>query len=159
MVVYNLKVINIEIINENQYDFKHSKHFQDIAEFLCELNSLQGDVELSLIIGDDNKLQEISNQYRDKNAPTDILSFPAGYKELKDIIGYNMLGDIFISYQMVERRAVEYGHSEEREWCYLFSHGLLHLLGFDHDTEENEKQMNDFSSKAMEKINVRRENE
>ena len=152
-------MINIEIVNEKQYDFKHSKHFQDIAKFLCELNSLQGDVELSLIIGDDKKLQEISNQYRDKNAPTDILSFPAGYKELKDVIGYNMLGDIFISYQMVERRAVEYGHSEEREWCYLFSHGLLHLLGFDHDTEENEKQMNDFSSKAMKKIDVRRKNE
>lgn len=159
MVVYNLHVITLEIINENQYDFKYEKQFEKIIKFLCNENKLQGDIELSLIIGDDLKLQEISREYRDKDAPTDILSFPAGYKELKDIIGYNMLGDIFISHEMVTRRAEEYGHSIEREWCYLFSHGLLHLLGYDHKTDEDEKEMNSWSTKAMEHIKVRREDE
>lgn len=159
MVVYNLHVITLEIINENQYDFKYEKQFKKIIEFLCNENKLQGDIELSLIIGDDNKLQEVSKEYRDKDAPTDILSFPTGYRELKDMIGYNLLGDIFISHEMVARRAKEYGHSIEREWCYLFSHGTLHLLGYDHKTSEEEKQMNDFSDKAMKHINVRREDE
>ena len=118
---------------------------------------IKGATEVSVIICTNHEIKKISKQYRNKNSPTDILSFPAGYKELKNIVGYNMLGDIFLSYEIIESQAIKFGHSLKREWSYLFAHGVLHLLGYDHKTKNDELKMNSIAYKIMKKVKVGRD--
>lgn len=150
-------MIRIEIDNETSFNFEYKDLYNEIVEAIINELSIEGDVELSVVITDNNRIQEISKQYRDKDAPTDILSFPAGYKELKEQIGYNLLGDIFLSYEKVEEQAKEFGHGSKREWSYLFAHGVLHLLGYDHKTEQEENEMNSIAYKAMDIVKVGRD--
>lgn len=150
-------MIKINISNETDFKFKFKRQYNAALKSLLEILNIKGDTEVSVIIGDDKLLKQVSKQYRDKNAPTDILSFPAGYKDLKEMIGYNLLGDIYLSYEMVEKQAKEFGHSSKREWTYLFTHGLLHLLGYDHKTKKDEKEMNGIAYNVMEKIKVGRD--
>ena len=88
-------------------------------------------VYISLYITDNESIQEINKNYRGKDMPTDVISF--AYHETDDFnIGpYDTLGDIVISLERVEEQCKEYGHSLEREFFYVLTHGLLHLLGYD----------------------------
>lgn len=103
--------------------------------------------EVSVSFVDDKQIQEINNQYRNMDKPTDVLSFPIidFNEEQDDKFGYDcgflMLGDIIISMEKAVSQAEEYGHSVEREIGFLCVHSTLHLLGFDHDNEENTKIM------------------
>ena len=67
------------------------------------------------------------------------------------------LGDIFISYDHAVSQAEEYGHSLKREMCFLFTHGLLHLLGYDHMQEDEEKEMFALQKEILEKLNIGRD--
>ena len=154
--MYNSKVIRLVIENKTKFKFKYKRLFKKIIKELSQQQNLIGDVEVSLIINDDPTMKEISKQYRNKDATTDILSFPAGYKDLKETIGYNMLGDIFMNHQKVEKQAIEFAHGSKREWAYLFTHGLLHLLGYDHKTKKEESAMNAIAYIIMERIGVGR---
>ena len=88
--------------------------------------------EVSVSIVDNKEMQELNRKYRDIDAPTDVLSFSMG--------GY-MLGDIVISLEKAVEQAEEYGHSIGRELGFLVAHGILHLLGYDHQTDEQKQQM------------------
>lgn len=150
-------MINVSIQNETEFKFKYKRLYKKIVKATLEELSISGDAEVSVIICDNSFIKNISKNYRDKDAATDILSFPAGYKELKPMIGYNLLGDIYLSYQKVEEQANSFGHSSKREWSYLFAHGVLHLLGYDHKTPKDEKEMNGIAYKVMEKVKVGRD--
>ena len=149
-------MIRLVIENKTNFKFEYKKLFQKIIKELSHQQNLDDDIEMSLIINDNDVMRKISKQYRNKDVTTDILSFPAGYKELKKIIGYNMLGDIFMNYQKIDKQAIEFNHSLKREWAYLFTHGLLHLLGFDHKTQKEESEMNQIAYIIMERIGVDR---
>jgi probable rRNA maturation factor len=103
--------------------------------------------EVSITYVTNEKIQEINRDYRDKDAPTDVISFAMeelGEGEVELIGGGDMpriLGDIIISVPRAEEQAQEYGHSFERELGFLAVHGFLHLMGYDHMTEEDEKEM------------------
>ncbi|MCY7464083.1 rRNA maturation RNase YbeY, partial [Bacillus paralicheniformis] len=92
------------------------------------------------------EIQKINKEYRGKDYPTDVISFALeedGEGEI-EIIGADMppvLGDIIISADKAREQAEEYGHSLMRELGFLTVHGFLHLLGYDHMTEEEEKEM------------------
>lgn len=107
---------------------------------------LDGEIEISLTFMSDEDIQAINYEYRNINTPTDVISFALeemGEGEVK-IIAEDMptfLGDILISIPTAERQAEEYNHSLEREIGFLAVHGLLHLLGYDHLTETEEKEM------------------
>ncbi len=91
-------------------------------------------VEVSLLLTSDEIIKELNNQYRNKDKPTDVLSFP-----MEDKL---MLGDIAISIDTAKKQAEEREIALEREVAFLFIHGLLHLLGYDHETSiEDEKEM------------------
>ena len=92
--------------------------------------------ELTIIITDDAQLHDLNHQYRGVDAPTDVLSFPAGETDLDS--GGLYLGDILISYPRALAQATEGGHPIEDELQLLVVHGVLHLLGNDH-TDEAEK--------------------
>jgi probable rRNA maturation factor len=85
-------------------------------------------------------MQLINNEYRGKNVPTDVISFAAHEGEQMPSDD-EYIGDIFINMDAMQRQALAYGHSKKREFCFLFAHGLLHCLGFDHQNEIEERTM------------------
>lgn len=106
------------------------------------------DVELSLVIAGDELLQQLNRDYRGIDAPTDVLSFSAQEDGAEDGPAFvtapeaeAYLGDVIISYPMAERQAAAAGHPVQDELCLLAVHGVLHLLGYDHATPEEESAM------------------
>jgi probable rRNA maturation factor len=88
---------------------------------------------IELLITDNDTIQELNATYRQKDKPTDVLSFPVE----QEIPGMP-LGSIVISEAFVNQRAVEFGHMPKDELALLFIHGLLHLLGYDHEVDNDE---------------------
>lgn len=100
--------------------------------------------EVSLVFCDDAYIQNLNRDYRGKDQPTDVLSFALNEGEEPEIVDgpvQVLLGDIIISLETAARQAEEYNHSLEREVAYLTVHGMLHLLGYDHMTEEDKAEM------------------
>lgn len=118
-----------------------------LARVLCATLTSEGivrPVELSVLVTDDATIRDLNRDYRNQDCPTDVLSFSQleGAAEFPRPPGEPQpLGDIVISYDRVREQAREYGHSEQRELAYLAVHGLLHLLGFDHETEAERAKM------------------
>ncbi len=119
-------------------------------------------------ITDGETVREFNRETRGVDAETDVLSFPyydslslpAKKSDFSDeaFDGKRVaLGSIMISEPRVRAQAEEYGHSYERELAYLACHGLLHILGFDHVTEEGEREMNGIAEKVMEAVGLPRE--
>lgn len=98
-------------------------------------------VYVSLLFTGNDEIQVINREYRDKDQPTDVISFAYHETEDFDIGPYNTLGDIVISLERVVEQAKEYNHSPKREFFYVLTHGILHLLGYDHIEEEERKEM------------------
>ena len=123
------------------------------------------------IVGDE-EIREINRSQRGKDMSTDVLSFPtvnypAGQtagscarllrREYDPELGACLLGDIVISMDHVRAQAAEYGHSEQREGGYLLTHGLFHLMGYDHMTEEDKPVMRAMEEKSLASIGLTRE--
>ena len=104
---------------------------------------LTGNYEISLILVDSERIHEINREYRGIDRETDVISFAEidGENEFDFEEESIYLGDIFINVERVKSQALEYEHSEEREFVFLFIHGLLHCLGYDHMEKEDEKIM------------------
>ena len=101
---------------------------------------------LSVTLVDNSFIHDINRDYRHIDRPTDVISFAfLDGDEHKDRIFQSkkmvVLGEIYISFDKAREQAISYGHSLDRELKFLFVHGLLHLLGYDHMTEEDEKVM------------------
>ena len=107
------------------------------------------DCEVSLSFCTPDEIKALNRDYRNKDAETDVLSFP-GFP------GSPALGDIVICTDVAKRQAEEYGHSYERELSFLAVHGLLHLLGYDHETPEDETNMCDMQDKIMQAMGIPR---
>ncbi len=120
---------------------------QQILSFAAKEEKLDGTYEISITFVDDKEIQQINATYRDKNAPTDVISF-ALEEEGEGEIAFERpegmpvtLGDIIVSVDTLHRQAKEYNHSLERELGFLVVHGFLHLLGYDHMNKEDEIKM------------------
>ena len=99
------------------------------------------DSVFSIIFVDNEKIHELNKQFRGVDRPTDVISFALEDAEEEFLSTIRVLGDIYISIPKMQEQAKEYGHSEKRELAFLVVHGLLHLLGYDHQTDEEEKVM------------------
>ena len=148
--------MSLKIYFENNQE-KHSIHYKlkmlirhTILETL-DYEGMENDAEVSVTFVDDEGIRELNKKFRNMDKPTDVLSFPIndfmyGDGEI-DIFNSNeetqnlMLGDIIISVPTMKKQADEYGHGKDRECAFLVCHGMLHLLGYDHMNEEDEKQM------------------
>jgi probable rRNA maturation factor len=119
--------------------------FRRLLEEAARMEEVEGG-EVALTFVDNETIHSLNREYRGIDRPTDVLSFAMremGEDEpeiLSDDIP-DMLGDIVISVPRAIEQAQEYGHSVERELGFLFVHGFLHLIGYDHDHEEAEKEM------------------
>lgn len=110
----------------------------------AEVYGLSPHAEVSVLFTDNETIHVLNKDYRDKDMPTDVLSFALSEGEEPSIIDgpeEDLLGDIIISVERAAEQAVEYGHSQEREVAFLVLHGMLHLLGYDHETEEERQEM------------------
>ncbi|ABZ84998.1 conserved hypothetical protein [Heliomicrobium modesticaldum Ice1] len=122
------------------------------------------DTEISLVLTNDEKIRRLNAEYRNIDQPTDVLSF-AMEEGLDDEADFHfddptagkVLGDIIISVETAERQAQEYGHSLEREMGFLFVHGMLHLLGYDHCDEEQRSRMRALEEKILRNQGLQRE--
>lgn len=103
---------------------------------VLEYEKFEGPAEISVTFVDNNSIRELNAQYRNKDMPTDVLSFPLGENGIYDKnedTGASMLGDIVISMEKAMEQAELYGHALQREVAFLTVHSMLHLLGYDHE--------------------------
>ncbi|MTT33269.1 rRNA maturation RNase YbeY [Terrilactibacillus sp. BCM23-1] len=140
------------------------KLISELLEHAKETLQIEGDCELSLTFVDNDRIQAINAEYRDKDQPTDVISF--ALEELDDdevsIIDPNLeaprvLGDIIVSIPKARVQAQSYEHSFDRELGFLVIHGLLHLLGYDHMTESDAKKMFTLQEDILSSFGLKRE--
>ncbi len=111
--------------------------------------------DLTILIDTPERIQTLNRDFRHVDRVTDVLTFPAWEGEISlSADGY--LGDIMICLERAEEQAVEYGHSLERELSFLAVHGVLHLLGYDHMNEADERVMREKQTAILEQIGVTR---
>ena len=122
-------------------------------------------VYFSINFVDEEQIKKLNKEFRQVDKVTDVLSFPnlnkSPNEKLKKFFkfadfdtGLLFLGDIVICKNVAKKQAREYDHSLKREVCFLALHGLLHILGFDHIKEEDEKIMNKLQDKIMEEVGL-----
>ena len=134
--------INYEILATEIEIETISSLFEKLSSRIEELLQIQMDYVISVIFTNSSEIQKINRQYRNIDLSTDVISFAmldSTTIESKEI--EVELGDIFINTEFAHQQAVTYGHSVSREYAFLFVHGLLHLLGYDHLNEQAEREM------------------
>lgn len=150
--------LNIEVIKGNS--FHYEKEYEEILKNLQNFFSLQNKmliVDVSIV--DNQTIQKLNKEYRNKDYPTDILSFGFNQSDTYEQLPIMPLGELVISHEKVEEQAKEFGHSIKREYCYLFSHGLVHLMGYDHETKEERIEMNSIVDSIFDPLNIKREDD
>lgn len=104
------------------------------------------DVDLSVRVVDEFESQNLNHRYRQKNNPTNVLSFPS---ELPPDLGLPLLGDLVICAQVVEREAAEQGKSLHAHWAHMLVHGTLHLLDYDHIDDSEAEEMEELETTIL----------
>jgi probable rRNA maturation factor len=128
------------------------------AKYCLELEGIDEErTEISVTFVEAEEIRELNRDYRDNDKVTDVLSFPQ-FDDLNDIpdFGEICLGDVVICKDRAEEQAEEFGHSFEREIIYLFTHSILHLLGYDHMEEEEKKEMRAREEEVMTHLGIGR---
>lgn len=125
-------------------DNKTSLHVD--VDFLEKVVSSLSDKDVELVVTTEDEIQQINKEYRGKDSSTDVLSFP--YEDMP----FTPLGSIVISSAHVEQKAKELGHSTNDELALLFIHGLLHILGYDHEVDDG--QMRQKEEELIKKFNL-----
>ncbi len=137
--------IKYTVINHTKGDIKpYTKCFRRIVNKTARILALKDEYMLGVIFCDAKEIREINRDYRSIDSETDVISFALmdEAEEFEREAEEKELGDIFINVERIVSQAEEYGHSELREASFLFTHGLLHLLGYDHTrSQEEEEQM------------------
>jgi probable rRNA maturation factor len=126
-----------------------AKEIEELLIFAMDYMELHPDCELSLTFIDDQEMEELHIKWMDEPGTTDVLSFPMDMPENKD--DAVTLGDIVIDPLVAARQASDAGHSTNHEIYILATHGLLHILGYDHADRDEEKIMFELQEKIVEK--------
>lgn len=147
--------INYENIEPN---YEYEELIQTVTETCFEEEKLDDtDLYLSITLSDETYIHKINKETRKVDKPTDVLSFPMFEKDEipKTKTGIpDVLGDIIICIPIVEKQAIEYEHSFERELAYMLVHGFYHLMGYDHIEEEEKLQMREKEENILSKLKI-----
>lgn len=147
-----------EIFNETENNLsKEMDKLYELLEFTLKRERLEN-VEFNIIFVDSNTIHEINKNYRNVDRVTDVISFALEDNETIKL-DHRVLGDIYICIERAEEQAKEYGHSFLRELSFLTIHGLLHLLGYDHMEQEEEKIMFQKQEDILNEFGITRENQ
>ena len=148
--------MSLHIYFENMQD-KHLVNYalkilvRDAIEATLAFENVTADCEVSVTFADNEGIRAINREYRQIDAPTDVLSFPL----FEDQGGKKQLGDIVLSLERCAAQAEEFGHSFARECAFLTVHSTLHLLGYDHvNGEDEEKDMRNRQTAIVEKMGL-----
>ncbi|MFJ5768565.1 rRNA maturation RNase YbeY [Psychrobacillus sp. NPDC093180] len=156
-------MLEIDLMDETQTISEESiKLVEKVLTSAGEQLGVKEGSEVSVTFVTNDAIQEINKTYRKKDMPTDVISFAMeemgeGEIEIKDANLPTLLGDIIISVERTTEQAASYGHTFERELCFLAVHGFLHLLGYDHGTEEEEKEMFSLQETILQAFGLKRE--
>ena len=154
----------LKIVYENAQDkipltYRVKMLVRHAVEETLDYEQFENPIEVSVTFTDNEGIAELNHRFRGIERPTDVLSFPLFDYEGSDeppvdeLMG--MLGDIVLSLEMAKLQAEEYGHSFEREVAFLCVHSMLHLLGYDHETgEEDEREMRRRQSEIMNRMGL-----
>ena len=148
---------NVLFENKSFSSFDFIDEFNEILNLSIKEFDLKTKIPLhvDLLFVTRFKLKKLNNLHRQKNYATDVLSFPFLSDDL-DFLEYLPIGQIIICPYIIKKHAKEFNHSVKREYCYMFAHGVAHLLGYDHQTEEEAKVMNEHVENIMTKMNIKR---
>lgn len=131
-----------------------------VANAAARMHGLDPDSELSVLLVDNQYIKRLNAIYRGQDVATDVLSFAMnelGEDEPADQPGGpDILGDIVISLERAKEQSVQYGHSLAREVGFLTAHGLMHLLGFEHETEAGDREMQAWQEKILQAASLER---
>lgn len=138
--------MELDFLSENSEFECYEDKYLDLMKLTLNTLGLTFNPIVSVTIVNNKHIHRINHKYRDVDRPTDVISFAfLDGNNQRDKIFHSQelvpLGDIYISYEKAIEQAQEYGHPLEREMSFLFVHGLLHLLGYDHMTKEDEEVM------------------
>ncbi len=152
------------IINQQDkvnYSKELKKVINNVVNATAKISNIPKKSEVSILLVDNSYIKDLNFIYRSQNSVTDVLSFAMNeLAEEEPDFNFsnelNVLGDIVISLEKAQSQSEEYEHSLDREVGFLVAHGMLHLLGFDHDTEEEEKLMHDLEEKILLSVKLER---
>jgi len=144
-----------EIINETNEEINELEEIKSVVEFALKYKDINNAI-FNIIVVDEETIKEINKNYRNKDSVTDVISF--ALEDDKSFIEteYRILGDIYICLNKVKSQSMEYGHSFLRELSFLTIHGLLHLLGYDHMTTEDEEEMFNLQEMILSEYGIKR---
>jgi probable rRNA maturation factor len=141
---------------------EHLDLISQLLTYAAKQENIAADSELSISFVNNDEIQQLNKQYRELDKPTDVLSFALEEEVDQEIriIGADIpvtLGDIIISVDKADEQALEYNHSFSRELGFLALHGFLHLLGYDHMNEEDERKMFSRQEEILNEFGLSRE--
>lgn len=162
--------VTIETEVEASFPFDHEKLARKVVAAALAHESFPYEAEVGLLLVSPEAIQAMNREHRQIDRPTDVLSFPMaaygspGDFEALELDGDNfnpdtgeaMLGDIVLNVEQVGEQARQYGHSEEREYAFLILHSMLHLFGYDHETEEEAAQMEKKQKEILDGMGIAR---
>lgn len=161
----------IEYETEKKLDLPYEEIVRAVIAACLDHEECPYEAEVNVIFTDDEGIRQINRQYRQLDAPTDVLSFPLVDYEIPADFGHVeeqaedyfnpetgelMLGDIILSVDKIEQQAREYGHTQKRELAFLVAHSMLHLMGYDHMEEGERKVMEEKQSQILTDLGITR---
>ncbi len=144
-----------EIINDTGKKVPEKSILNEYVNYLVKKLTLEK-CEFNIILTTNKKIHEINKEYRGVERETDVISFAMEDEKDIEYTDFRLLGDIYISIDKCYMQASEYEHSRVREICFLATHGVLHLLGYDHMTKEDEEKMFSLQEALLDEYGITR---
>ena len=162
--------LHIEYETDITLNLDYESIIHTVVNAALDYENCPYEIELNVILTDNASIQEINHEYREIDAPTDVLSFPfidyqnpSDFSNLEDCdnnfnpeTGELIFGDIIVSVEKVMSQAEEYGHSTKRELAFLIAHSMLHLCGYDHMEEDERIVMEQKQSEILNSLGITR---
>ena len=144
-----------EVFNNTKKEIKEISLLKEYLKFIIKKLNIEDGI-FNIIFVTNEEIHKINKEYRSIDRVTDVISF--ALEDNNDITyeNFRLLGDIYIAIDVAYDQAKEYNHSKEREVCFLATHGLLHLLGYDHMNEEDEREMFTLQEKLLNDYEIKR---
>ena len=163
--------INIEYETDQELGIDYAALASQVADKVLEMEKCPYDGQVNLVLTDNEEIKRVNTEFRNIQAPTDVLSFPMiAYEYPADFDGVDdqlddcvnpdtqevLLGDIVICVPRVYAQAEEYGHSVKREYAFLITHSMLHLMGYDHMVPEDAALMEAHQREILDTLKITR---
>lgn len=163
--------INFDYETDKRPDAEYEEVVTQVINEAMDYEKCPYEAEVNVLLTDNEGIREINREYRQIDAPTDVLSFPmADYEAPAQFdfpegcdndyfnpeTGELILGDIVLSADKIKEQAYHYGHAEKRELAFLVAHSMLHLFGYDHVNEEGAAAMEIKQDEILNNLNIRR---